>query len=121
MRGVSSVIETTRRSHESGPLPPRRHVLLHVHALSKGSHNAVDTYSHPPERVGRQAAEAGASLVLRTNRRPDVLTACEAASTEDSGRGLARVKDPVRTVGRLGIEPRTRGLKDAPEDVRGHS
>jgi hypothetical protein len=74
-----------------------------------------DTYSHLLEGVGQQAATAAAALVPRTDRG----TQNEPRSTQNrhAETGESGI-DAGHGVGRLGIEPRTRGLKDASPSSR---
>lgn len=67
-----------------------------------------DTYSHLLEGVGKQAAEAAAALIPRTT----VRTMCEPEPADDTEEAPESAPVLVKRVGRLGLEPRTRGLKD---------
>ncbi len=67
-----------------------------------------DTYSHLLEGVGRQAATAAAALVPRGDRRTQFE---HSGPSERASEGAASGIDAGHGVGRLGIEPRTRGLK----------
>ncbi len=70
-----------------------------------------DTYSHLLDGVGSAAAEAAAALVPRTARRAAVHTMCT-RTQQDPAVELELDDNPqVNTVGRRGLEPRTRGLK----------
>ncbi len=67
-----------------------------------------DTYSHLLEGVGQQAAIAAAALVPRTDRRTQ--NEPRSAPNRPGDTGASGI-DAGHGVGRLGIEPRTRGLK----------
>ena len=112
-------------SDAAGLRPVRLHDLRHGQAslmLAAGVPMAVvskrlghsslaitsDTYSHLLEGVGQQAATAAAALVPRADRRTQNEPRSAPNRPGDSGESGI---DAGHGVGRLGIEPRTRGLK----------
>ena len=120
-----SQLEKCPLSDAAGLRPVRLHDLRHGQAslmLAAGvpmaivskrlGHSSIsitsDTYSHLLEGVGQQAASAAAALVPRRDRRTQNEPKLHTEGTKaDADAGIAAVQE----VGRLGIEPRTRGLK----------
>ncbi len=68
----------------------------------------ADTYSHLLDGVGRQAAEAAAALVRR--RRPVLTSFSQPLDTPSPG-DADEASMQVSSVGPVGLEPTTRGLK----------